>query len=360
MNINGIQNNKKDDASEYPIEKYVDIPIYNFKHDYFRFFIDHFNEADAHIMDSIFSEEINGTKLTIREIEQAINKNNVQKQKEIYENIKIIYTKIWSASDEISKFLIEKLKVFINCRKEQYKIIYQIYNLTFKKMIYGHLDFEEPSKPASFSNVFDWKRNTSVPFNWKINYKKDIKNIIEFICKNIEKNETEINVNKKQHECEIKNIDDIQKAIDAQEKNIKDYEKKKNEEKNKGTKNIDPTIISTQEHHIKIAKELILNENEKKQKAKENKDEIKNLLSKLNDRCKILKEMQKNVEKHFEEYKTLLRSMKQKLTWIEIDAFNNYVSQDLLRNNGLSFENNSKEDILSGIQRYNNILYIFK
>jgi hypothetical protein len=85
MNINRLNGNENKKNDEYPIEKYIDLPIFEFKQDYLSFLKNNgVNQKDAVIINNILNTEIDGQKLSIREVEQRFNKNDIFKENNKY------------------------------------------------------------------------------------------------------------------------------------------------------------------------------------------------------------------------------------------------------------------------------------
>jgi len=92
LNLNKFNNNKRVDNSEYPIEKYIDFNYYNLQQDYSNFFNKHIKENREFInkLNLIFNSEIDGEKLSIREVENSFKTHNLFRIKDEYEVLRTI------------------------------------------------------------------------------------------------------------------------------------------------------------------------------------------------------------------------------------------------------------------------------
>ncbi|BDV02542.1 MAG: hypothetical protein HPAVJP_4310 [Candidatus Hepatoplasma vulgare] len=120
MNIKGFKNNEKNN-SEYPIEKFIDIKYFEFKQNYLSLIKGMgFHEKEVKIINSILDTEIDGQKLSIREVKQRFIANNILNIKNEYERLYKIFKNIWGSS-LILKEKINKVSFEIYTKKREFK-----------------------------------------------------------------------------------------------------------------------------------------------------------------------------------------------------------------------------------------------
>ena len=147
MNLDDLLKNPDNLIGEYPIEKFIDIKIFNFQQGYLEFFQNlGFNEELSKNLNEISSERIDGSNLSIREIEQRTKSNIINKSKnnikeDDFKVIKIFLIKIWNPSisreNIINKYIEEyisnwsKMQEIINQFYRELPQNHEIYNRTF-------------------------------------------------------------------------------------------------------------------------------------------------------------------------------------------------------------------------------------
>ncbi|CRX37091.1 / / hypothetical protein / 586887:588569 Forward [Candidatus Hepatoplasma crinochetorum] len=115
MNLNKLNDNKKEKNDEYPIEKYIDLPIFEFEQNYLSFLkTNGIREEEAIIINNILNTEIDGKKLSIREVEQRFNKNDIFNIDNKYLKIDKIVKNVWGSVSEAKKYLDDEIKKFIS------------------------------------------------------------------------------------------------------------------------------------------------------------------------------------------------------------------------------------------------------
>ncbi|ALV23462.1 hypothetical protein ASO20_02270 [Mycoplasma sp. (ex Biomphalaria glabrata)] len=131
-------NNEKKDINEYPIEKYVDFNYYNFKQDYSNFFKEHFKNVSKDFLitlEQVFNFEIDGEKLSIREVERLFKKHEIFEIKHEYEILRKIKKEIWDANEVFSKFIKSEIINFINREIKKNEFFNKILDQMSKKQI---------------------------------------------------------------------------------------------------------------------------------------------------------------------------------------------------------------------------------
>lgn len=121
MNLNKLDQSRNENQKndEYPIEKYIDLPIFEFEQNYLSFLkTNGIREEEAIIINNILNTEINGKKLSIREVEQRFNKNDIFNIDNKYLKIDKIVKNVWGSVSEAKKYLDEEIKKFINLLTE--------------------------------------------------------------------------------------------------------------------------------------------------------------------------------------------------------------------------------------------------
>ncbi|BDV03770.1 MAG: hypothetical protein HPPSJP_4910 [Candidatus Hepatoplasma scabrum] len=263
MNLNKLNYNQNENRrnDEYPIEKYIDLPIFEFEQNYLSFLkTNGIEKEEAIIINNILNTEIDGKKLSIREVEQRFNKNDIFKIDNKYLKIDKIVKNVWGSVSEAKKYLDEEIKEFID------KLI-ELEN-SFKKIKEFII-----SKKYSFT-----QENKKSEIYKNLNLNQITKEYIDQIFNN-----------------EWNHYHNYEKWIDVFNdilKNIKIYLNQKKQNKLK--------LISLQE---KInAKINQFNDNLKNQKLKiENNDE-KNIILFLQNKNNLIKQEIYNIE---EEYRNL-------------------------------------------------------
>lgn len=226
MNTKKMKNNQKTDFGEYPIEKFIDIKIFEFKQDYLSFLLNYgFKEKDAKNINKILNKEINGEKLSIREVEQRFRANNILKINNEYEKWKKIINKIWGSTNEFKKnILMPKVKNYYDYLIKLKELHKDFKNIFTKKINQNKYKYSKRTDNINellkiFLN-YEWSslyNKWITNFNFVIdNLEEYYKNLIKKIIKS-EKEITKIDEEIKKIEEEIKltenKIDELEKEI---------------------------------------------------------------------------------------------------------------------------------------------------
>lgn len=274
LNINKIKNNDKIDISEYPIEKYIDIAMFNYKQDYFGYLKQKTSQNIADKINKIFLEEIDGEKLSIREVDQSIRKNNLFEKKKFYEMIKIIYKNIWSAKETIEKILMDDVTKFLEFKQLEINLLKEIYNkCIIEKKDGTFLNFKTTFEQKE-NGIIAWDTKQNYYFEWEKKYTKDIKYLFDLISENANYLKNELELTNQSIKKLEKAIDKSNKGIIKQNNDISEWTKRKDQELNKEANEKDSEIITNMEKNIMHSKDTIKNEEDK---ISQWKSDIKNL-----------------------------------------------------------------------------------
>ncbi|BDV03776.1 MAG: hypothetical protein HPPSJP_4970 [Candidatus Hepatoplasma scabrum] len=223
MNINKLNDNDK--YIEYPIEKYIDLPIFNFKQDYLSFLRNkNLNEDEAILINKILNTERNGEKLSIRKVEQRFRSLNILNINDKYEKIKFILKNIWPVYNEGDDYFKKEILEY-HCFFKEKNYIFE----DFKNIIFSNEDLKQnkffKSKYESINKYLD-----DLILNLrseKIDLKKDWLDIFSKIYSEIngiwKKNTLTKNNLDKEIKEKLKKLDIIEKR--ENELNLNDNEK---------------------------------------------------------------------------------------------------------------------------------------
>jgi hypothetical protein len=216
MNISKLSNNEKNiKNSEYPIEKYIDFNYYNFIQGYDGFFKTYIPDDKDWVdkLNLIFNSEVNGKKLSIRELESLFRRYKFFDCEEKYDQLELIYNSIWPAEETINSIIQQDIKLYF----EYHKSISDVVKKATDKLF---IIDENDNKYVNFTDEkfknklysFEQKKN----FRYRIDndYIEIFKNINDELTKTLQYYESEINRLKK---------DTIDKSKDVS--NHREYEK---------------------------------------------------------------------------------------------------------------------------------------
>ncbi|CRX37085.1 / / hypothetical protein / 586887:588569 Forward [Candidatus Hepatoplasma crinochetorum] len=295
MNINKLNDNKK--SNEYPIEKYVDLPIFEFKQDYLSFLQNNkVKNEEAILINNILNTEIDGKKLSIREVEQRFNANNILNDENYFSKMNKIINKIWESKIHVKKQFLNNenienllfyLKSLLNNFNEFKKTVLVIKNL------YLNID-----KELDYLIKFIQEKN----WDFFIDYSDWIKKYNEIINK-IKECDKNINIEFKNQN---KNVNEIEDIKSKKEENIIQLKEKINREDEKGLSkdNHKKTLYLNEiEMEKKDLNEIyikIKNINIEKKKIQNIKEKNKSynllLINKKIEYENILKELNENID----------------------------------------------------------------
>ncbi|BDV03225.1 P-loop NTPase fold protein [Candidatus Hepatoplasma crinochetorum] len=183
MNINRLNGNENKKNDEYPIEKYIDLPIFEFKQDYLSFLKNNgVDQKDAIIINNILNTEIDGQKLSIREVEQRFNKNDIFKENNKYLKLDKIVKNVWGSVTEAKKYLNDEIKKYIE-NLNQLEAIFNQIKLNIKERKYQNINFDQDTKNyinQINNNSWNLKHNYE---EWIIIFDKILKDIKEYLNK---------------------------------------------------------------------------------------------------------------------------------------------------------------------------------
>lgn len=217
LNLNKFNNNKRVDNSEYPIEKYIDFNYYNLQQDYSNFFNKHIKENREFInkLNLIFNSEIDGEKLSIREVENSFKTHNLFRIKDEYEVLRTIKEYIWDPKEIFNNFLREDAKYFLEIERKKCRLFLQVVSKISERDSRRNFTNISDIHLKDSNNVFLWERNQRYKYQPNFNYLNDYNNLLN-----------KINFKKKENLKKIKNINNAVK--DLNQKKLP-YENKKNE-----------------------------------------------------------------------------------------------------------------------------------
>jgi hypothetical protein len=134
MNINKLSNNEKNiKNSEYPIEKYIDFNYYNFIQGYDSFFKTYIPDDKDWVdkLNLIFNSEVNGKKLSIRELESLFRRYKFFDCEEKYDQLELIYNSIWPAEEVINGIIQQDIKLYFEYHKSISDVVKKVIEKLF-------------------------------------------------------------------------------------------------------------------------------------------------------------------------------------------------------------------------------------
>ncbi|ATZ18728.1 hypothetical protein ESOMN_v1c03460 [Williamsoniiplasma somnilux] len=191
LNLEKMKNNIKDENknSEYPIQKYIDFNFYNFNQDYYNFLKNGFknNKNEDLIMDinKILDNDIDGEKLSIREVKSSFEKYGIFETEEEYEILKKIKEFIWDSSDVFKSIIINDINDFKLFHKEINEIISNFFKNEVKTSDWSNSIFNiNLSEMDNFVNkIFQEKSGQKFYYNFNNDYISEIQNINSYLKK---------------------------------------------------------------------------------------------------------------------------------------------------------------------------------
>jgi hypothetical protein len=134
MNISKLSNNEKNiKNSEYPIEKYIDFNYYNFIQGYDGFFKTYIPDDKDWVdkLNLIFNSEVNGKKLSIRELESLFRRYKFFDCEEKYDQLELIYNSIWPAEETINSIIQQDIKLYFEYHKSISDVVKKVTDKLF-------------------------------------------------------------------------------------------------------------------------------------------------------------------------------------------------------------------------------------
>lgn len=289
LNLNKFNDNKRIDNSEYPIEKYIDFNYYNLEQDYSNFFNKHIKEKQEFItkLNLIFNSEIEGEKLSIREVENSFKTHHLFNIEEDYEVLKRIREKhIWFPKETFNKFLREDAQYFLDTERKKYNLFLQVANKMAEKDKKGNFINISQSHLNEYNNVFSWTVDKRSKFQANFDYLKDFNILLNKIIfkkeENLEKIKEIINLkndlDKKKLQFEKKEIElkteisELEAEFQVEKTKLEDYNSEEHtklkirlEFSNNKLKEIELKIKDFELENINLNSDLnFLNENNNK------------------------------------------------------------------------------------------------
>ncbi|WDA55026.1 MAG: hypothetical protein PPFGHCPK_01507 (plasmid) [Spiroplasma endosymbiont of Drosophila atripex] len=253
LNLNKFNNNKRIDNSEYPIEKYIDFNYYNLQQDYSNFFNKHFKKEQKFIekLNLIFDSEIDGEKLSIREVENSFRTHNLFKTKDEYEILKIIEKNIWYPQEIFNIFLRNDTKYFLETEGKKCNLFLEIASKISEKDTRENFINISKKDLNNKNNIFSWLNNERFLYKTNFDYLHEYSNLLDMI--NYKKSEN-LNQIKKTNKI----INDIKQLIEKYNKNIIKLNDEKLELEN--LENIEGNIVENydSEKHIHLQQRIKL------------------------------------------------------------------------------------------------------
>ncbi|AHK22643.1 KAP family P-loop domain containing protein [Candidatus Hepatoplasma crinochetorum Av] len=338
MNTKKLKENEYDVDNEYPIEKYIDIPFFKFKQDYLSFLKKFgFKNEEANSINKILNKEIEGQKLSIREVEQRFNKENIKEIENKYEKIKKIVNKIWGSVEEAKKYLYNDLEEF-------YLKIIELKNNydEFKKIIIKKYSIKYSNNYENETNNLNLLVEKFYKYEWSFDY-KDWFNDFNEVLKELKDYEKRDKNKIEKYEKDIKNKK-IQ--IEKIKENISNLIKLNKEEEQKDLELINYVEIENFKNAINKHNKDIFNLNKEIRNDSINIENIKKKLINLNfyDNFKNLSDLSKkyktnennlfkNVNKYLINIFLELLEIKENLNLYEKNIFINKISEKILNIN---------------------------
>lgn len=175
LNIERLKNNSvSNNNSEYPINKYIDFKYFDFKQDYANFFKVHFTDVNTlNSLNLIFNTEIDGEKLTIREVENAFKTSGLLSVKLPYFTLLRKVKEIWFPEKTFEEILTNDIESFLEHESNKLSIYFEVSKLFLEK----DLENNFLNIPMGLSNdsVSIVSYTSQVRYHYVIN--KDYKNV---------------------------------------------------------------------------------------------------------------------------------------------------------------------------------------
>jgi len=197
LNLNKLSNKNRVDNSEYPIEKYIDFNYYDFEQDYSHFFSKTYQDQNLiRKLNLIFNTDIEGEKLSIREVENSFKtKNLFSLEMDSYEILKVIKDEIWAPKNIFDDIYRNDIKNFLELELERKKIYWEVAREIIKRNSKGQLINIDDLDKEEINNIIisDWNNNIINFYKVNFNYLDEYNKIFNQIKKQKEKNELEYN-----------------------------------------------------------------------------------------------------------------------------------------------------------------------
>ena len=284
MHINKMHNNIPVDKSEFPIEKYLDIKMFNFNQDYRNLFCNmNFSNNFINDLIIIFKSEISGQILTIREIERRLRSNGLPNKKySKYQTYSIIYNNIWGEKTIFFEIISPIVKESYDLLIKQKKLIENIPSLYTPIIGYRGYPIEIFSEETEFLYSFQ---------NW--NYQENYLNLLINRIKNAKTIENNFSV-----DCQTKNIEKtkVKNKQDKWEKTLlkvtnekSELQKKWTDENNKDPSEKDSSVMVNFEKEMDIKTDGITESNQKIDVLNQEIDVLNQEIDVLNQEIDVLK-----------------------------------------------------------------------
>ncbi len=238
MHVPKMHDNKPTDGSELPIEKYIDMPMFNFHQDYENLFQQlGFPEKIINDLVIIFKTEENGSVLTIREVKQRLNSISESDKNNKYKIFNLIYNKVWGPLSVFKGLLLNDVENSIKLINNKTNIIIDANNLIATFLILDNdLDYIRDLKQIVKNINDDLKENINLDLNIFTDYSKLLKNLIEAIKNQIskileKKQELRASLEKKKLTLSNLNIKITDLTQRLKKENSDEFEGNKNSEK---------------------------------------------------------------------------------------------------------------------------------
>lgn len=299
LNLNKLKNNEiTEKNTEYPINKYVDFMYFNFKQDYSNYFKAHFsNEKVLKSLNDIFNIEINGEKLSIREVENAFKTNNLYSVQNYYKLLSLTKN-IWNPKSVYVDLLSDEVLDFIEHEKLKFEKYIEVSDILLIKDSDG--SFLNIPKTIKDENIKVIVPSTNQIYYFKLNHtyeseyetvvkavnakiseiELDIKSVREEIQKlSTDKNKTLTEINKLSQKLEKEMVNETQWANMREDYDGKKHELSKNAISNYQLKISQfKTEVEDFNSNIAALSEKVLKLNSHKDQTLENQKKLADLI----------------------------------------------------------------------------------
>ncbi|ATI73665.1 P-loop NTPase fold protein [Mesoplasma florum] len=345
LNLEKMKNNKKEsiEQMEYPIQKYIDFNYYNFSQDYYHFLKKGFDgkqsEEIIQKINKILDNDIEGQKLSIREVKASFEKHdifNIENEYDIYKKIKDF---IWDPSTLLNSILIDDINSFKNFHKNKFKIIDDFYckEIESDYWVESILNPENWDAGGYKTSIFDIVKDGSQNYyDLNSNYiselnaiDKEIKKYKNSLNLILEKMEKEFNLTKE-------NLAKNEKTL-LKDKELKD--KFQNDYSYYQTKRSDKDFEWSSEEFT-LKEKILLNQEKRVKALEEEKTKIEDIIFSFD---KSTKKIRENIDELNDfDIKPYVNELKKIEELSEIENYKwNYI---------LNFLNNNFEDLYGWIE----------
>lgn len=284
MNLNKLENNLYNSIpkSEYPIEKYLDMGYFDFKQDYLGL-LDKLNFSNHNEdFNLILNDEIEGQKLSIREVEQRIKDNEFSEDDNDIKRIINFVENIWGSKEKA-------IEIFSNYALDFRNLLLDLYEPTIEPFL-SHLDdlndliLDGDSLKEKISNILDLNQEKIELFLFF-----EEENRLSKFIENFKSRVVELNNELKNLENDLKNakseIKDKNEKISNLMKKIEDNERWISSEKEK--EEFDSEKVIDKERVINLDREQIDGLKAKIKKLETEVAEMNNTKNELEYVCDI-------------------------------------------------------------------------